>query len=92
MTLVLISAAAAVAIAAAWHYAFGISRYVRRRVVIHTIDEQSLRGRLVSVTVDGITLEEAELLAGSEVAVIQGRTFVPRANVSWVQRLEGGAE
>lgn len=91
MTILIVLAAIAAVIGACF-FAFGVSRLVRRRVVIHTVDEESLRGRLVSATIDGFTLEAAELLAGGDVAIIQGRVFVPRRNVSWIQRLTEASE
>lgn len=63
----------------------------RHTVVIHTNDEKSIRGVLMAARPDGFLLERADmLLSASEVAAI-GAVVVPRASVSFIQRLAGDA-
>jgi hypothetical protein len=62
---------------------------VRRRVIVHTRDGQSIRGVLVGEYRDCLVLEAAEFLReapGPE--DIAGRAVVERNNVSWLQVLE----
>jgi small nuclear ribonucleoprotein (snRNP)-like protein len=61
---------------------------VRRRVIVHTRDGQSIRGALVGEYRDCLVLEAAEFLREAPaVEDIGGRAVIERKNVSWLQVL-----
>ena len=87
--------AAAVAIAGiliAWAITAGrgIDRLEKRRVVVHTKDDQSIRGVLLAAHRDSLRLGSVEYLerAREEARGIPGEALVLRSNVSWLQVLE----
>jgi len=63
-----------------------LNKLVGKRVVVHTQDDQSIRGVLTVVAADVLVLEAAEHL-GKDVVQIAGRVNVPRDNYSWSQEL-----
>lgn len=68
----------------------GLRGLVRRRAVVHTRDDQSIRGVLVGVHRDCVELSGAEYLGeAQEAKKLEGSAVVPRDNVAWLQMLEG---
>ena len=68
----------------------GLERHVKRRVVIHTTDDQSLRGVLRASYRDSIELASVEYLdrAREEPRQLPGSALVLRSKVAWLQVLE----
>ena len=64
-----------------------VRRYARQRVVIHTADDQSLRGFLRAAYRDHFVLSDAEYLAEGATTAIEGDAVVLRSNVAWLQIL-----
>lgn len=65
-----------------------LKRLEGRRAVIHTRDDQSIRGVVRTVASDVIVLEPAEYLGkASDPDDLEGRAWVPLENVSWGQEL-----
>ncbi|GAA2141532.1 hypothetical protein GCM10009760_25800 [Kitasatospora kazusensis] len=67
-----------------------MSRWLRRQlaseVVVHTIEEQSIRGWLEEEAPDGLILRAARFLdAGENPVPLAGETFIPRGRVAFVQ-------
>jgi hypothetical protein len=58
---------------------------VRERILVHTVDEQSIEGLLEAVCPDGLVLVTATYL-GTTTAQMGGEVFVPRATIRMVQR------
>lgn len=67
----------------------GLDKLTKRRVVVHTKDDQSIRGILVAVHHDSLQLTGVEYLekAREEAQGIPGEAMVLRSNVSWLQVL-----
>jgi small nuclear ribonucleoprotein (snRNP)-like protein len=61
----------------------------RRRVVVHTKDDRSLRGVLMHTHADSYVLARAEYLDEANPADLSGDVLVLRSNVSFVQILGG---
>lgn len=60
-------------------------------VVIHTRDGKSLAGMLLAVRPDGFLIENADTLT-QDGRISIGTVVVPRANVSFFQRLAGDVQ
>lgn len=58
------------------------------RVLVHTVDNQTIEGALISVLRDGLVLRAPRLIA-DEAVNVAGDVFVPRPKVALVQRLGG---
>lgn len=63
-----------------------LDRVMKKRVVIHTKDDQSIEGTLMEQVEDGVILRAAKLLnpAGASTPMA-GEVFVPRDNVAFAQ-------
>lgn len=59
----------------------------RHSVVVHTRDDKSIRGVLVAARPDGLLLDHADMLVTASEVVSIGSVVVPRASVSFIQRL-----
>lgn len=57
---------------------------VRRRLLIHTVDGQTIDGQLARVDADGLVLAPA-MWEGYELG---GQVWVPRERVAWAQQPE----
>jgi hypothetical protein len=59
---------------------------LRKKVIVHTRQDQSIEGVLMETTVDGLILRAARLLdASGKGTSMAGETFVPRENVAFAQ-------
>jgi hypothetical protein len=72
---------AAVCVAFAWSPGW-LARSTRHRVLVHTVDGQTIDGQLARVDRDGLVLSPAEW----ESVDVGGEVFVPRERVGWCQR------
>jgi len=62
--------------------------FVRRRVLINCDDDTAVRGILMEVRGDWLTVQQAELLrAEGAPAALDGQTLIPRARVLFLQVL-----
>lgn len=62
------------------------ARVLKKRVIVHTRDSQSIEGVLMEQTADGIILRAASLLRdGGNKTSMAGEVFVPRENVAFAQ-------
>jgi hypothetical protein len=59
-----------------------LARSTRHRVLVHTVDGQTIDGQLARVDRDGLVLSPAEW----ESVDVGGEVFVPRERVGWCQR------
>lgn len=59
----------------------------RKTVIVHTVDEQNIRGILVEQHADSLSLAESSYLHGGKATAIEGRTHIPLRNVSWIQEI-----
>lgn len=65
-----------------------LKRLVGRRVVLHTTDDQSVRGVLAVAGADCLVLEAPEYLGkAADPDTLEGRVGVLRANLSFWQEL-----
>lgn len=60
----------------------------RTRVLVNTIDGQTIEGSLVRADADGIVVDAARHADAQQ--TIAGVAFIPRERVSWVQQPGGG--
>jgi len=60
-----------------------------KTVVVHTRDEQSIRGLLVAQHADRLSLRSAVYLHGSGDQPVEGLAHVPTSSISWMQELAG---
>lgn len=61
-------------------------RVLKKKIIVHTRDDQSLEGVLMEQTRDGVILRAASLLqAGGGKTSMAGEVFVPRENVALAQ-------
>lgn len=65
----------------------GVRRLERRRVVIHTKDDRSIRGVLTKNYRDCLVLAQAEYLHEAKPTELEGDAVILRDNVSWLQVL-----
>ena len=63
-----------------------LDQVMRKRIIVHTRDDQSIDGTLWEQTSDGVILRAAQLLnpSGSP-TVMPGEVWVPRENVLFAQ-------
>lgn len=64
-----------------------ISRLVRRTIVVHMTDGQSIRGVLAGEYRDCLVLIHASYLGSESVTKVDGEVVVPRERVGWIQDL-----
>lgn len=62
-----------------------ISQLVRRTVVVHLVDGQSLRGVMVGEYKDAIVLRHGEYLGRDGITTVDGEAVVPRERIGWIQ-------
>lgn len=62
-----------------------LSRRTKRRVVVQTKDGNSIDGLLWKTARDGIVLFDARYVGDSSPVPLDGLTYVPKANVSFLQ-------
>jgi hypothetical protein len=60
-----------------------------KTVVVHTRDEQSIRGILAAQHSDRLSLRNVIYLHGSGDQPVEGLVHVPTSSVSWLQELSG---
>jgi hypothetical protein len=66
----------------------GIETAVDHLVLVHTTDEQSVRGVLAGVHSDGsYELRDAEFIVGRETHEVGGELYVMRSNIARIQRV-----
>lgn len=59
---------------------------LKKRIIVHTQQDQSIEGTLMEQTADGIILRASKLLdADGKATTIAGETFIPRENVAFAQ-------
>jgi hypothetical protein len=58
-----------------------------KTVVVHTRDEQSIRGALYAQHADRVTLREAIYLHGEDRQPVEGLVHVPVTSISWMQEI-----
>jgi hypothetical protein len=67
-------------------------RSIKRLVLIHKTDDQTVRGYVKEVAPDGVLLGQAEYLPDQGPAMpLGGEVFIPREIVGWVQLLPAPA-
>lgn len=79
------AAALAVALVAMRRPTRWLDQTVRRRVVVHTLDGETLSGLLLVVAEDGIVLDPAQLHDAAEPTALAGGAFVPRGRIKFTQ-------
>lgn len=62
-------------------------RFFKRRVVVHTSGDRSIRGVLTGVYTDCIVVSDPEYLGEARPAELEGRVVVLRTQVDWMQVL-----
>lgn len=63
-----------------------LDRVMRKRIIVHTRQDQSIEGTLMEQTEDGLILRAAKLLLPDGKATsMAGECFVPRENVAFAQ-------
>lgn len=63
-----------------------IESVLRKRIIVHLKNDQSVDGSLVATMDDGIILRAAQLLnSGSAPTAMAGEVFIPRENVAFAQ-------
>lgn len=88
--LIAICIAALALIAAARAFPLPMSRHslVKKTVIVHTKDGQSVRGALYAQHADRVTLTQAVYLQDKQPELpIDGLAHVPCGNVAWIQEL-----
>lgn len=66
-----------------------LSRVMKRKIILHTKDSQSIEGVLWEQSRDGVILRAAKLLGEKGMSTsMAGEVFVPRENVAFAQRDE----
>lgn len=58
---------------------------VRKRIVVHLKNDQSIDGSLVATMDDGVILRAARLLNDGPATTMAGEVFIPRENVAFAQ-------
>lgn len=62
------------------------SKVLKKKVIVHTKDSQSIEGVLMDQSADGLILRASSLLGeGGRKTSMAGETFVPRENVAFAQ-------
>ena len=63
-----------------------LDRVLKKKVVIHTVQDQSIEGVLMEATDDGVILRAARLLGSGGVSTsMAGEVWVPRASIAFAQ-------
>lgn len=65
----------------------GVRRLVRRRVVVHTKDDRSIRGVLTHNYRDCMVLAQPEYLHEAKPTELEGDAVILRDNIAWLQVL-----
>lgn len=61
-------------------------RTLKKKIVLHLKNDQSIEGALMEQTLDGVILRAAELLGeNGKRTAMAGETFVPRENIAFSQ-------
>jgi hypothetical protein len=62
-------------------------RVLRKRIIVHTLDDKSIEGVLMEVVEDGVILRAAKLLGATrpQDVAMAGETWVREANISFAQ-------
>jgi hypothetical protein len=61
-----------------------------RRVIVHTHDDRSIEGLLVTVAADGLVLRTAKLLSKGKAVSMGGEVFLYRQEIAMVQTVPVG--
>lgn len=62
------------------------SRVLKKRIVVHLKNDQTIQGVLMEHTRDGVILRAAELLGANGLKTsMAGESFIPRENVAFAQ-------
>lgn len=78
------SLAASVVIVVFYERRKWLGRQQTRRVIVHTTEDTSIEGTLLSTTVDGVVLRAAKLLDAQDTP-LGGEVFVPARQMHFVQ-------
>lgn len=63
-----------------------LERVLKKRIILHTKDDQSIEGVLMEQAADGVILRASKLLgAGGKETVMAGEVWVPARNVAFAQ-------
>ena len=63
-----------------------LERVMKKRIVVHLVNDQSIEGSLMEITSDGIILRAAKLLLPDGKATpMKGESFIPREKVAFAQ-------
>jgi hypothetical protein len=62
-----------------------LAKQVRRPVLVHTTDDNTVAGLLALVARDGVVLRLAELREGEGSVAIAGETFILRERIAMIQ-------
>lgn len=63
-----------------------LDRVLKKQIVVHTVQDQSIEGVLMEATVDGVILRAARLLdSGGKGTSMAGEVWVPRTNIAFAQ-------
>lgn len=63
-----------------------LGRVLKKRIVVHTRQDQSIEGVLMEQLEDGLILRAANLLGGDgKRTTMAGEVFIPRENVAFAQ-------
>jgi hypothetical protein len=66
-----------------------LDRVTGERVLVHTVDSQTIEGSLFAVLSDGVLLKAPRLMEDQPLN-IAGEVFIPRAKIAMVQRPGSG--
>jgi len=63
-----------------------LERVMKKRITVHTRQDQTIEGVLMEQAQDGVILRAAQLLKeGGKATPMAGETWVPRENVAFAQ-------
>lgn len=63
-----------------------LDRVMRKKIVLHTLNDQSIEGVLMEQTADGIIMRASSLLGSDgKRTPMAGEVFIPRENVAFAQ-------
>ncbi len=63
-----------------------LERVLKKKIVVHTRNDQSIEGVLMEQTRDGVILRAAQLLGSDgKRTTMAGEVFVPRENIAFAQ-------
>lgn len=66
-----------------------IPRLIRREIITHLTDGQSIRGMLAGEYRDSLVLSHAAYLGSEGSMRVDGEVVIPRDKVAWIQVLHG---